>query len=76
MNYSNDPAMVQVTFFKERGKYYTTEAVKWVGYDGLIHDEFKASLRAHLPDGRLSEMWAVCLEPHNVHSHPVMIREW
>ncbi len=75
MGYSDDPAMVQVDFFKEHGKYYTTEAVKWIGYDGLIHDEFKRSLREHLV-GRLSGMWAVCLEPNNVHSHPVMVKDW
>jgi len=54
---SNDPAMVRVDFFKERGKWYTTEAVEWTGpYLGkdeatgkvtLIHDSFVESLAAH-----------------------------
>ncbi len=75
MHYSDDPAMVRVDFFKESGKWYCTEAVKWIGYDGLIHDEFKKSLRNHCGD-RLSEMQAVCLEPHNIHSHPISVRDW
>lgn len=61
-HYSDDPAMVRVDFWKESGKWYATEAVKWIGPyfgskessekfkapHGLIHDGFLASLRAHL----------------------------
>ena len=75
-HYSNDESMVRVDFFKESGKWYTTEAVRWIGYDTpLIHDAFKASLKAHFGDEpRLSGMWAVCLDPYHIHSYPLMIK--
>lgn len=56
-NYSDDPASVEVVFFKESGKYYTTEAVKWTGpYHStdqatgkitLLGDAFAQSLADH-----------------------------
>jgi len=64
MGYSNDPAMVQVDFFKSSGKWYTTETVKWVGKysDPDIQKSFLKSLREHFKESpeRLSEMDAVC----------------
>lgn len=77
--YSDDPASVRVDFFKESGKWYTTEAVKWTGYDDYIFDAFERSLRLHLYDQssgrmRLSGMWAVCLEPYHKHAHPLMVK--
>lgn len=84
MHYSEDPAMVRVDFFKESGKWYTTEAIKWLHWgsrseDGtkiyLIHDVFAESLRAALGP-RLREMTAVCLEPYFEHGHPIMLRGW
>jgi len=81
MGYSDDPAMMRVDFFKESGKWYVTEAVKWTGKwsgkDSLIHDEFAKSLRDHFKDNprRLSEMDAVCLHPYHEHEHPLMIRK-
>lgn len=76
MGYITDDTQVRVDFFKPSGKWYCTESMKWKGYNGLIHDEFKDSLRDHLKDdkGRLSGMIAVCLEPYNEHSHPLMIK--
>ncbi len=58
-HYSEDPSMVRVDFFKESGKWYCTEAVKWTGKTGWVHDpsksdgsvmraEFAKSLRDHL----------------------------
>ena len=73
MGYSDRDSVVRVDFFKQSGKWYTTEAVEWIGYDGLIFEEFKRSLWRHL-QGRLSEMWAVCLEPYNKYAHPLMVR--
>jgi hypothetical protein len=32
MHYCENPAMVRVDFFKDSGKWYTTEAVKWLFY--------------------------------------------
>ena len=81
MGYIDDESMVRVDFFKESGKWYTTEAVKWTGvYTHIsIHDAFLISLRNHFsspnkgPNTRLQGMTAVCLEPYHEHSHPLMI---
>lgn len=91
MHYSDDPSMVRVDFFKQSGKWYTTEAVKWTGKyqpdsddphcDGWdIHKQLAKSLRDHFvksPD-RLSEMDAICLEPYHEYSHPIQLKvgEW
>jgi len=78
MGYSENPAMVRVDFFKDSGKWYTTEAVLWRG-NGFeqnsgcdLFSQFQVSLREHL-NGRLSGMWAVCLHPYHRHEHPIMI---
>lgn len=79
-NYSDDPAMVRVDFFKSSGKWYETEAVKWTGeWKGdkqLIHDAFKKSLKDHFKDypDRLSDMDAICLEPYHEYSHPIQVK--
>lgn len=80
MNYTDDAFMVRVDFFKESGKWYTTEAVRWTGgyRDVLIHRAFIASLENHLQkegkaELRLSGMTAVCLEPYHEHACPIMM---
>lgn len=82
-NYCEDPAYCRVDFFKESGKWYTTEAVKFIGEwkgssENLIHDALKRSLREHFKDdpSRLQGMTAVCLEPYHEHSHPLTVRSW
>lgn len=73
MGYSEDPSMVRVDFFKPNGKWYATETVKWLTYEGVdLHSAFAESLAKAL-NGRMSGMTAVCLEPYHVHAHPVMI---
>ena len=82
MNFSNDASSVRVTFFKENGKYYTTEAIKWADgmYDKcLILKAFAITLEKHLWDEkskryRLYDMMAICLEPYHEHSHPIMFK--
>lgn len=85
MGYSDDEAMVRVDFFKPKGKWYCTEAVKWTGeWSGdvkklgkacLIHEAFKQSLRDHFKYGsRLEGMDAICLEPYHENSHPIIIK--
>ena len=71
--YSVDPSMVHVDFFKESGKWYTTEAVKWLEWDGDKHPQtvFEESLAKHLK-GRLVGMRAVCLEPYHKNEFPLM----
>lgn len=80
-NYSDDPSMVRVDFFKPSGKWYATEAIKWDHYGTeesnkgeLIYDTFKRCLQDQLK-GRLSEMIAVCLHPYHQHAHPLMLKD-
>ena len=86
-NYSNDANSVRVDFFKESGKWYCTEAVKWTGpYHGtdqasgkitLIPESFAHALAEHLgrqEPWRLEDKVAVCLEPYHEHAHPLMMK--
>ncbi len=85
-NYSNVSSCVRVDFFKLSGKYYTTEAVNWMGRykeEELIYEQFADSVIRHLrestpehnvPNIRLSDMVAVCLDPFHPHSHPLMMK--
>lgn len=78
MGYHDDNSMVRVDFFKPSGKWYTTEAVKFLYYnEGDIHFAFAKSLCEHFKDspGRLSDMDAICLEPYHIHNHPIMLKE-
>lgn len=74
-HYSDDPEMVRVDFWRESGKWYATEAVKWAGpyTGGLLKTIFEDVLLHHL-NGRMKGMWATCLEPYHEHSHPVSFR--
>lgn len=80
MNYSDDPSMVRVDFFKPSGKWYATEAVKWLTYeakDKMISEAFKGALVKHLLKKdrtlRLAGMTAVCLDPYHESSFPQMV---
>ena len=75
MGYSEDPEDVRVDFFKESGKWYATEAIKWTGSweGGLVRDIFKKLLWEHL-HGRLQGMTAVCLHPYHKHEVPILVR--
>lgn len=81
MGYIEDPAMIRVDFFKESGKWYTTEAVKWTGdwkkEDQSIHAAFAQSLRNHFKEKplRLSDMDAICLHPYHELEHPLCIKK-
>jgi hypothetical protein len=72
-HYSSDPSHVRVDFFKTSGKWYETECVVWsASYHAELHEAFHEVLSEHLK-GRMKGMFAVCLEPYNVHSHPIMV---
>lgn len=77
MGCSEDDRQVRVDFFKSSGKWYCTEAIQWVGdYDSSDPvGDFKMSLLAGLGD-RLNDMIAVCLDPYNRRSFPLMVRSW
>jgi hypothetical protein len=78
MNYCDNPASVRVDFWKESGKWYTTEAViwtgEWKGENQLIHDAFRQSLKDHFGGRpRMLGMRATCLEPYHEYSHPISL---
>ncbi len=75
-NFSINESQVRVDFFKSKsGKWITTEAVQWIGYDGDIHGEFKKSILEHLGEriGYFDGTLAVCLHPYNINEHPLMM---
>ena len=76
MGYCIEPEFVRVDFFKNGGKYYTTESIKFLHYNGDIYDGFKESLIVHFKDcpNRLQGMWAICLEPYHSNSFPLMVK--
>lgn len=77
MNYSQNPAMVRVDFFKESGKWYATEQMEWTHWSGkfLIHDVFAWCLISNF-NGHYHDMTAVCLKPCHEHAHPIMLHKW
>lgn len=70
---------VKVYFFKESGKYYTTEDITWTGSkEDYLLDEFCKVLKDHLTDSqtgriRLDDMIAVCIDPCHKNAFPQMI---
>lgn len=73
-HYSDDAHSVRVDFFKPSGKWYTTEAVRWLDYEEKdIFKAFRDSLLAAGIHLRLVGMTAVCLEPHHKHGYPLML---
>lgn len=72
-NYSNNPGMVRVEFFKPNGKWYMTEAhdmSEFWDYGIIPHDAVKAALEKA---GRwLPHFTIVVLEPYHKSAYPVM----
>ncbi len=87
-HYSDDSSSVRVDFFKSSGKWYTTEAVKWIGKfetHTLVNEEFTESVWEHLKSTtsqkefnkgrvRLLDMVAVCIDLYHPHSFPLMMQ--
>ena len=74
-NYIENPNSCRVDFFKESGKWYTTEAVEFLSNDynnSSIHEALKNAL-AKAIGNRLRGMQAVCLEPYHKYSHPISL---
>lgn len=74
-NYSNDPNMCRVDFWKTSGKWYDTTAVRFSNKDyndTLIHDAFRNALKESC-EGYYIGMRATCLEPYHKHNHPISI---
>lgn len=73
MNYSENPAMCEVNFFKPSGKWYCTKIMDMTEYYSELNyaPQFKEFLQKKLGD-RLSGMVAVCIHPYNKHEYPIM----
>ena len=76
-NYSAIASRCRVDFFKESGKYYTTEEIEFPPetYDYDPYSAVAVSLKTQLGK-RLDGMTAVCLEPYCSHPYPIMIKNW
>ena len=79
-HFSNDPGHVRVDFFKQSGKWYTTEQVEmkdWKGKECTIHEALVNALdRLENGDPYCRGMQVICLDPYHEHSHPICIKEW
>jgi len=75
MYYSNKENSVRVDFFRETGKWYATEAIEIPdeSYDKDIKSSLVEAIKKET-NTRFVGMVAVCLNPFNVHSHPVMVK--
>lgn len=86
MGFHETDAYVRCEIFRDRhggaGKWYATIALDMSGeYDAPLLDQaITRSLLRQLdvmPGGgrrRFGGMWAVVLDPHNVHAHPMIIQ--
>ena len=73
-NFSEEEHCCRVDIFKERGKWYTTLAVPFVGpWEGIPHDVLRESISQYVGN-QYSGMIAVCLDPYVKHKFPLMIR--
>lgn len=81
MGYNSDDSMVRVDFFRESGKWYTTEEMKWDRWsmklaDGsteLVDETFERCLNQEFGDS-FRGMIAICLEPYHENAFPLMVR--
>jgi hypothetical protein len=75
-NYTEAENHCRVDFFKESGKWYTTEAV-WFHdayYASNAVSAFEAALADHFANQqRLTGMRAVCLHPYCKNAYPVSV---
>lgn len=76
-NYSDNPGMVRVEYFKPSGKWYMTEAIDMSAHwdDAYVWDAVKASLDDSRPDkspGWWKHFTVVCLEPYHKSAYPQM----
>jgi len=76
MGFTMNNNMVRVDFFRKSGKWYSAVSLNWDTYESkegeLIYDIFRRCLKEQYPNSFI-DMWAVCLKPYHIHSHPLMI---
>ena len=76
MGYSVEENMVRVDFFKESGKWYITEEMKWYGWDATdIFEAFRYSLNKAFPKS-YKGMQAICLEPYHKNAFPISLKHY
>lgn len=76
MGYSIDSTMVRVDFFRDMGKWYTTEALNMGGEKNpYVYEAFIKALGKQFPE-HYHDLVAVCLEPYHENAHPLMILDW
>lgn len=83
MGFTTDDRRVRVDFFKESGKWYSTEEIIWDRFKSemgsedvrweLIIETFKRCLQEQFPESFIG-MTAVCLEPYHENAFPVMLK--
>lgn len=74
-HYSETSNSCRVDFFKESGKWYTTEAIIFPSEmytHWSIHEVLQEALKRQIGN-RLINMQAVCLEPYHKNSHPISL---
>jgi len=74
-NYSENEASCRVDFFKDSGKWYTTEVIIFDSraYDNWsIHEALHRLLSEQMGD-RLKDMTVICLEPYHKNTHPISL---
>lgn len=75
MNYTENPGMCRVDYFKPSGKWYSTEALDFAPhYDHSPVDALLRAIASRPEPTRFSGMTAVCLEPYTEHQFPVMVQ--
>lgn len=77
-NYSKDPGMVRVDFYKTSGKWYMTEAVDMSDHFGdlSIYSAVEESIKEAFPETGMrwmSQFIVVVAEPYHTNAFPVML---
>lgn len=72
-NYSDNPGMVRVDYFKPSGKWYMTEALDMYDFYNEL-SVYAAVEKALVRDGRyLRHFDIIVMEPYHRNAYPVMI---
>lgn len=76
-NYSNNPGMVRVEFFKPGGKWYMTEAWDmslWYNHGPTVIDAVQAMLNANERGSKLLPQFIVVVQdPYHKQEYPVCL---
>ena len=85
MGFTTNEGMVRVDFFEPSGKWHATKEMYWDGFYSVVYDKNEAAELMHATFSRCLEkscgdcfrdMIAVCLEPYQERTYPIMIKRW